>query len=117
MKDFLCVFVKGGYVCVCVGGGMPRVGKRGKGGFKQLHLLLLQRSLPQLMISDDIISQSAHKQMLESLPKQCQQRPLARPLLSLSGRKLIIYMGVEGEVGWRGILVCYVNGCRPPHLR
>lgn len=36
---------------------------------KQLHLLL-QRSPPPLMISDDIISQSAHKQMLAA--KQCQ---------------------------------------------
>lgn len=41
------------------------------GGGKQLHLLP-RRTLPQLMISDDIIRQSAHKQMLEALPKQCQ---------------------------------------------
>lgn len=38
----------------------------GGGGDKQLHLLL-RRALPQLMISDDIIRQSAHKQMLEAL--------------------------------------------------
>lgn len=50
-------------VCVCVGEVL--------GGHKQLHLLL-RRALPQLMISDDIIRQSAHKQMLEALPKQCQ---------------------------------------------
>lgn len=55
-------------VCVCVlaGGGLG----------KQLHLLL-RRTLPQLMISDDIIKQSAHKQMLEALPKQCQLRRAA----------------------------------------
>lgn len=41
------------------------------GGGKQLHLLL-RHTLPQLMISDDIIRQSAHKQMLQALPKQCQ---------------------------------------------
>lgn len=52
-------------VCVC---GYVRVGE---GGGKQLHLLP-RRTLPQLMISDDIIRQSAHKQMLEALPKQCQ---------------------------------------------
>lgn len=40
-------------------------------GGKQLHLLL-RHTLPQLMISDDIIRQSAHKQMLEALPEQCQ---------------------------------------------
>lgn len=51
-------------VCMCVLG-------RCVGGHKQLHLLL-RRTLPQLMISDDIIRQSAHKQMLEALPKQCQ---------------------------------------------
>lgn len=44
-----------------------RVRARGK----QLHLLL-RRSPPPLMISDDIISQSAHKQMLAAPPKQCQ---------------------------------------------
>lgn len=38
---------------------------------KQLHLLL-RRSLPPLMISDDIIRQSAHKQMLAALQKRCQ---------------------------------------------
>ena len=51
-------------VCVCVCWEVL-------GGHKQLHLLL-RRTLPQLMISDDIIRQSAHKQMLEALPKQCQ---------------------------------------------
>lgn len=48
------------------------------GGHKQLHLLL-RRALPQLMISDDIIRQSAHKQMLEALPKQCQLSRFASP--------------------------------------
>lgn len=54
-------------VCVCICVRWGGVG----GGHKQLHLLL-RRTLPQLMISDDIIRQSAHKQMLEALPKQCQ---------------------------------------------
>lgn len=51
-------------------------GVRGRRGHKQLHLLL-RHALPQLMISDDIIRQSAHKQMLEALPKQCQLSRLA----------------------------------------
>lgn len=53
-------------VCVCVW-----IRACWGGGGKQLHLLP-RRTLPQLMISDDIIRQSAHKQMLEALPKQCQ---------------------------------------------
>lgn len=51
----------------------------GRGVHKQLHLLLLRRVLPQLMISNDIIRQSAHKQMLEALPKQCQLSRFASP--------------------------------------
>lgn len=43
------------------------------GRHKQLHLLPPPpRALPQLMISDDIIRQSAHKQMLEALAERCQ---------------------------------------------
>lgn len=59
-------------MCVGVEGGSVGV-------HKQLHLLLLRRALPQLMISDDIIKQSAHKQMLEALPKQCQASRFASP--------------------------------------
>lgn len=49
----------------------PRVCARARACGKQLHLLL-RRSLPPLMISDDIIRQSAHKQMLAALQKRCQ---------------------------------------------